>query len=154
MWQASAPATSPDTQPASCLTAELVGDRRIPVTHQFYVVLYHKPHKHIANCLCVCKNETVTQQTHLTAAAKLFKTLGNESRLLLLRLLDEEPRTVSALAEASGLSQPLVSQHLRTLKQVKLVTASRNGKEITYQVCDHHVTHIIADTLTHAAEDK
>jgi predicted transcriptional regulator len=52
----------------------------------------------------------------LAEAAELFKVLGNESRLRLLLLIGRESRTVGALAEASGLSQPLVSQHLRTLR--------------------------------------
>lgn len=88
----------------------------------------------------------------LSAAAQLFKVLGNESRLWLLRLIDEEPRTVGALAAATDLSQPLVSQHLRTLRQVGLVAASRSGKEVTYRIVDRHVTHVIADALAHVQE--
>ncbi|MDR2565451.1 MAG: metalloregulator ArsR/SmtB family transcription factor, partial [Bifidobacteriaceae bacterium] len=53
----------------------------------------------------------------LAEAAQLFKVLGNESRLTLLCLIGREPRVVGALAEATGMSQPLVSQHLRTLRQ-------------------------------------
>lgn len=88
----------------------------------------------------------------LAAAAQLFKVLGSESRLGLLRLLGQSPRTVSSLAEATGLTQPLVSQHLRTLRQSGLVTAERHGKEVTYQVADLHVSHVIADALAHVQE--
>lgn len=88
----------------------------------------------------------------LAAAAQLFKVLGSQSRLGLLRLLGESPRTVGALAEATGLSQPLVSQHLRTLRQSGLVTAERRGKEMIYQVADLHVSHVIADALAHVHE--
>ncbi len=85
-------------------------------------------------------------------AAQLFKVLGSESRLGLLRAIGQEPRTVGALSTATGLSQPLVSQHLRTLRQAGLVTASRSGKEITYRVADLHVSHVVADALTHVRE--
>jgi DNA-binding transcriptional ArsR family regulator len=61
-------------------------------------------------------------------ADQLFKVLGSESRLRLLLLLGERPRTVGALEEATEMSQPLVSQHLRTLRQIGLVTATRRGK--------------------------
>ncbi|MFC6355920.1 ArsR/SmtB family transcription factor [Luethyella okanaganae] len=88
----------------------------------------------------------------LADAAELFKVLGSESRLWLLRLLGGQPMTVGALAEATGMSQPLVSQHLRTLRQGGLVTAARSGKEVTYRVTDQHVTHMIADALAHVLE--
>jgi ArsR family transcriptional regulator, zinc-responsive transcriptional repressor len=88
----------------------------------------------------------------LAGAAQLFKVLGSTSRLELLRRLDGNPTTVGTLAEAAGMSQPLVSQHLRTLRQAGLVTARRRGKEVTYEVADRHVTHVIADALAHVQE--
>ncbi|GAA3660986.1 ArsR/SmtB family transcription factor [Microbacterium marinilacus] len=88
----------------------------------------------------------------LAAAAQLFKVLGSEARLGLLHVIGQEPRTVGALAETTGLSQPLVSQHLRTLRQAGLVTSSRNGKEVTYQLADLHVSHVIGDALAHVQE--
>ena len=92
------------------------------------------------------------RENGLTEAAQLFKVLGSESRLWLLRLLGESPMTVGALEEATGMSQPLVSQHLRTLRQSGLVTAARAGREVTYHVTDQHVSHVIADALTHVLE--
>lgn len=94
----------------------------------------------------------MTSEPDLTAAAQLFKVLGSESRLRLLLLLDEQPRTVGALAEAAGLSQPLVSQHLRTLRQAGLVSATRRGKEAIYLVADDHISHVVGDALTHVQE--
>ncbi len=88
----------------------------------------------------------------LVEAAQLFKVLGHESRLGLLRLIGDESRTVGALVEATGMSQPLVSQHLRTLRQAGLVAASRMGKEVTYHVADLHVVHVVADALAHVRE--
>ena len=88
----------------------------------------------------------------LTQAAQLFKVLGSEARLWLLRLIGEEPRTVGALTEVTGMSQPLVSQHLRTLRQAGLVAATRQGKEMTYEIADQHVTHVVDDALTHVLE--
>ena len=88
----------------------------------------------------------------LAEAAQLFKVLGSESRLGLLRLIGAEARSVGALVEATGMSQPLVSQHLRTLRQAGLVTASRTGKEVVYHSADLHVAHVVADALTHVRE--
>ena len=83
----------------------------------------------------------------LAGTARLFKVLGNGSRLRLLLLLVDEERSVSALAEAAGLSQPLVSQHLKALRGAGLVAATRRGR-----VSDHHVSHMAADAIAHAQE--
>lgn len=88
----------------------------------------------------------------LSAAAHLFKVLGHESRLQLLVLLNDHPHTVGALEGATGMSQPLVSQHLRLLRQSGLVTAERIGREVRYHVADRHVAHVVADALAHARE--
>lgn len=88
----------------------------------------------------------------LRSAAELFKALSSESRLALLRILAAGPLTVTRLVEQSGLSQPLVSQHLRTLRAAGLVAVERAGREAHYSVVDEHVTHIVEDAVKHAAE--
>lgn len=88
----------------------------------------------------------------IAEAAELFKVLGNASRLRLLCTLSGDPQTVGALATTTDMSQPLVSQHLRTLRQAGLVDAQRAGKEVTYRIADDHVTHVIADALAHVRE--
>lgn len=88
----------------------------------------------------------------LPDAAELFKVLGSESRLALVWLLSREPLTVGALADQTGLSQPLVSQHLRTLRQTGLVTSEREGKEIRYALVDQHVSHVVHDAIAHVLD--
>lgn len=88
----------------------------------------------------------------LDDAAELFKVLGNESRLALVWLLSRERLTVGVLAERTGLSQPLVSQHLRTLRQSGLVSSEREGKEIRYALADQHVAHVVLDAIAHVTE--
>jgi len=85
--------------------------------------------------------------------AALFKALSSASRLALLTEVSAQPRTVSFLVEATGLSQPLVSQHLRTLRSAGLVDVSRQGREAHYSVTDAHVTHIVADAISHVQEE-
>ena len=88
----------------------------------------------------------------IAAAADLFKVLGNESRLGLLATLADGPLVVGALVEATGLTQPLVSQHLRTLRQVGLVEVTRDGRSSEYRLADEHVLHVITDALIHVRE--
>lgn len=90
--------------------------------------------------------------TELERAARLFKVLGNTSRLRILHELTEQERTVGALAEATGMSQPLVSQHLRSLRGEGIVTSRREGKEMHYELADAHVLHVLVDAIVHANE--
>ena len=88
----------------------------------------------------------------LEPAAELFKALSSSSRLRLLRILAGGTSTVGQLAEQSQLSQPLVSQHLRTLRSAGLVSVQRIGREAHYDVADEHVSHIVDDAVQHALE--
>ncbi len=70
-------------------------------------------------------------------AARLLRLLGNEKRLVLLCLLataGEMP--VGALADAVGLSQPALSQHLALLREDGLVATRRVAQAIHYRLAD------------------
>jgi DNA-binding transcriptional ArsR family regulator len=94
----------------------------------------------------------ITDEESLTGAAELFKALSATSRLLILSALADEPSSVSALVEATTLSQPLVSQQLRLLRGINLVTATRSGREIIYSLTDDHVANVIQDAIAHSQE--
>ena len=85
-------------------------------------------------------------------AAELFKVLSSTARLKLLVALIEAPSDVGSLAAATDLSQPLASQHLRTLRLAGLVDVERTGRSAIYSVTDRHVSHIIGDAIAHAEE--
>jgi len=65
-----------------------------------------------------------------------LKSLANSNRLMLLCLLQDEPKDVSSLVSASGLSQSVVSQHLAKLKEADVVTPEKEGKSIIYKITD------------------
>jgi ArsR family transcriptional regulator, zinc-responsive transcriptional repressor len=94
----------------------------------------------------------MTDEQTLIRTAELFKALSTPSRLRILRLLSDQPSSVSTLVEATRLSQPLVSQHLKTLRGNNLVTVTRTGKEALYALADDHVAHVIRDTIAHSRE--
>lgn len=95
---------------------------------------------------------TPGDQAACEAAAEVFKALSSPARLLILRRLTDAPACVHELVEEFDLSQPLVSQHLRVLRQVHLVRGTRRGRETAYELADHHVAHIVADALAHITE--
>ncbi len=86
------------------------------------------------------------------AGAELLRALGAPVRLALVALLTSTPRCVHELVDALAISQPLVSQHLKTLRAAGLVTTERRGREMLYRLADEHVAHIARDALLHAQE--
>jgi Bacterial regulatory protein, arsR family len=66
--------------------------------------------------------------------------------------LAERPRYVHELVELLGVSQPLVSQHLRILRGARLVVVERLGREAVYSLADPHVAHIVGDAVQHSNE--
>jgi len=89
------------------------------------------------------------------AASELLSALSSPIRLSIVALLDEHgSRCVHQLVDALGLTQPLVSQHLRVLRGAGLVTGSRRHREVDYRLVDGHVAHIVRDALAHAGHDR
>lgn len=67
-------------------------------------------------------------------AAELFKILSVDRRIEIIELLKREAMSVKALAEVLGVTQSAVSQHLRVLKSVSLVSDERRGYWIYYSL--------------------
>jgi DNA-binding transcriptional ArsR family regulator len=82
--------------------------------------------------------------------AARFKALGDEGRLALLSALQRGERSVGELAEATGRSQPNVSQHLASLTHAGLVEPRRDGTRVFYRIADPTVLRIcdaVCDSL-------
>ena len=88
----------------------------------------------------------------LEAASELLRALASPVRLDIVRELASGGRHVHELVTALGVSQPLVSQHLRVLRGARLVTVERQGREAVYSLADQHVAHIVADAVHHSTE--
>ena len=87
-------------------------------------------------------------------ASELLRALMAPIRLALVDTLAQGPRCVHELVDALSISQPLVSQHLKVLRGAGLVDTSRRGREIVYRLVDEHVSHVVRDTVAHAAERR
>lgn len=94
--------------------------------------------------------------------AKLIKALAHPSRLEIIHLLRLHALTVSQITQMLGARQAYVSQHLVILKQAQIVSASRAGKEIYYELADPRLLKasdllhsLVADKpIPHSAEPK
>lgn len=78
-------------------------------------------------------------------AARLMRLLGNESRLLTLcHLVAAGEMPAGALADAVGLSQAALSQHLAKLREDGLVATRREAQTIHYRLADPRAARMLA----------
>jgi len=75
-----------------------------------------------------------TTALDVRAFSRLFKALGDETRLRIVALLSHGELCVCHLEDALGLSQPKVSRHLATLRGAGLVEDRRDGTWVYYRL--------------------
>lgn len=73
-------------------------------------------------------------EPQIARAAALLEMLSQPARLRILCALVEGERPALWLAEASGLSQPAASHHLRRLREEGLVATRRDAQRILYRL--------------------
>ena len=85
----------------------------------------------------------------LALRGKLFRGLADRSRLAILEALRNSPRTVGEIVEATGLTQPNVSNHLACLRDCGLVVSMQEGRYVRYRLSDSRVAALLglADEL-------
>jgi DNA-binding transcriptional ArsR family regulator len=86
------------------------------------------------------------------AVSEIFAALASPVRAAVVHRLTERGWSVTELADELGVSQPLMSQHLRVLRGARVVTATRTGRTTTYTLVDDHVAHVFLDAYTHTKE--
>lgn len=93
-----------------------------------------------------------------SANARFFRALGDPTRIAIIQLLLEKPRTVSELIKELGVTQSRVSNHLACLRWCGFVETERNGRQIIYSISDRRVrqllglaTRMVGNNLEHLA---
>jgi DNA-binding transcriptional ArsR family regulator len=79
-------------------------------------------------------------------AADLLSLMANEARLRVFVLIMEEEWDVTSLAAAVNLSQSALSQHLKKLRDAKVVSVRRDAQTIYYS-CKSDAVQKICNTL-------
>ena len=62
--------------------------------------------------------------------------------------------SVGDISEKTGISQPLVSHHLRLLKAMRLMKSEKQGKQSFYSLTDDHIRCVLEDMVHHVKEEK
>lgn len=80
-----------------------------------------------------------------TEVADILRTLANERRLMILcKLVEWGEGNVTSLAEAVGLSQSALSQHLAKMRDEGIVTFRRESQTIWYRIADPRIERLFA----------
>lgn len=88
--------------------------------------------------------DTTLGDAALAEAAECLKTLAHPVRIRVIELLLREWHTVGALAEACGVSQSVMSTHLRLLADRGLLRPIRDGRSVYYEIAEPGLAGILA----------
>lgn len=86
------------------------------------------------------------QLQKLSLKAKLFRGLGDSTRLSILEALREGERTTTEIVKVTGQGQSNVSNHLSCLLDCGLVQNRRQGKNIFYSISNKKVSRLLEES--------
>ena len=75
--------------------------------------------------------------------SEFFADFSQETRIRLISLLSISPLSVGEIGRALNMNQTTVSHQLRILKDRRVVTCSRRGKEIVYAISNESINDIL-----------
>lgn len=92
------------------------------------------------------------QRVELAPAAALFRSLGDPTRLAIVRRLVAGPARVVELVEAVGLAQSTVSKHLACLRECSLVDSEPVGRASLFRLTQPALIDVLvsAETVLYA----
>lgn len=84
--------------------------------------------------------------------SQTFQALGDSSRLQIVWLLSQAEFRVGDIARLLNMSQPAVSHHLRTLRNLRLVKVRRDGRTSHYSLDDIHIDRLLKEGIKHVED--
>ncbi len=84
--------------------------------------------------------------------AEICGGLADPTRIMILYTLSQGPRNVTELCNELTMPQPLVSRHLKVLRERGMVTSERRGTVIVYTLADRRLIQAL-DLLRAAMHD-
>ncbi len=88
------------------------------------------------------------QRVELAPAAALFRSLGDPTRLAIVRRLAAGPARVVELVQAVGLAQSTVSKHLACLRECGLVDSEPVGRASLFRLTQPTLIDVLASAQT------
>lgn len=99
------------------------------------------------------KEENIDDEV-IFSVSKFFKVLSDKTRLKIVSFLLNSRLCVCDLSSLLNQTKSCTSHQLKNLKDMGLVDAKREGKEIWYSLKDDHVKEVFNISLQHVLEGK
>jgi DNA-binding transcriptional ArsR family regulator len=94
----------------------------------------------------------VSQRERFSLLASTFRALGDHTRVRIVWALSKAELCVGDICELLEMSQPAVSHHLRTLRNLRLVKVRRAGRTLFYQLDDAHISRLLLEGMEHVED--
>ncbi len=113
------------------------------------ICIEKEKHKQIVELI---KKENLSQE-RIVELSKIFKALGDPTRLKIIHSLSKEELCVCDIAELLQMNQSAISHQLRVLRNLRLVKYRKEGKSAIYSLDDDHVLQLFKQGLEHINHD-
>ena len=90
----------------------------------------------------------------IESLAEIFKVLGDETRVKILYILSQNELCVCDIADILGMNMPAISNHLRILRALRLVSYKRDGRSVYYTLNDKHIVDLITIARAHFLDEE
>lgn len=78
--------------------------------------------------------------------ARFLRCIGEPTRLQIIKFLADGERCVSEVTRALDKEQPLVSHHLRALKECNIVRERQKAQKVYYRLTDDRLARLVHDS--------
>lgn len=99
-------------------------------------------------------NLSVLDKQIAARVAELFRAFSDTSRVRIMSVLVGEEKNVTELAKLVGVTESAISHHMRGLRQLHIVRARRDGKEVYYSVVDPHIVMLFRQGVDHIKAEE
>ncbi|MGB9659756.1 MAG: ArsR/SmtB family transcription factor [Nitrososphaerales archaeon] len=93
--------------------------------------------------------ESVFDEKILKSMERLFKTLGDSTRLRMIKMLALREMCVCEIVVALNMTQPNASHHLEMLERAGIVKKKKEGKWVFYSLAKPEIVDVLNNLSTH-----
>lgn len=114
------------------------------------------------SCNCTVMHEDIVEKVKaeltddeiLYGMSEFFKMFGDGTRLKIVNALMLSEMCVCDISALVGMTQSVVSHHLKILRDMRVIKYRRAGKVVYYSLCDEHIALIFNQGRTHIGEQN
>ena len=98
-------------------------------------------------------SKTIPPDETFTLVAETFGAVADSNRAKILFAIEKQELCVSDLAAIINITDSAVSQHLRILRNLRLVKSRKEGRIIYYSLDDDHIGRLLHVCLEHIEDE-